>query len=622
MHVFIKKNQKKLMAIFAVVLMVAFLIPTVATRGQRSDRVSATVFESQPVYASELAQARGEWERLKSVQIFNPYQYGNIPIVYRLGQSAVEEINRHPELFCLLQVEARDLGITVTDDQVETLLKSDQVRLPAMNDISEYERTRSALAGLLLIENGFERIASNVKISNPLGKRLLAQNFQEIKVGLVEFPVAEYTTQVKAPTTQQVQEQFAKWSQVEPTQASTRDNPYGVGYKYPNRVKLQYITVKHDDVKHAVLKSKSDQEWAVTAFRYYRAHPELFPTTAPSTTKPSPPTTRPFEQARTEAIDAVVEPQVEKLSGEILGRLMGQLNTDYAVVARTLGAAAPTTLPVASNGAAYNSFDYLQNLAIDVQKQFGVLPTVSNIDQWQTRQQASELPGIGQATVDGRAFADQAVVLAAPFFNESDRTRLPVTNLWQPSNLAADASRNRYVFRLTAARPAEVPTDVSQVAAKVTEDLLKESSLRVARAAAISFIDQSKKTSIADAATADHRKVITPGYLSVNAPTIEGYALDAPSLRTFLGESFRMLTLPRGEKKMPMTTIDLPSAGKVLAVQLDDVRPTWTPQTMASVQWEATGDAWSRLAQMVQTEWFNWDATTMRLNYKPADRRE
>src|SRR3954451_21216851 len=106
MYGFLRKNNKKLMAIFAAFLMVSFIADRGASRSmrERNDPVAATLVGDDKLRASEFRDAEQEWKMLTQLRSSRGGGgFGAFPIAYRLGPYAFSEIQRHPRLFLLLQ---------------------------------------------------------------------------------------------------------------------------------------------------------------------------------------------------------------------------------------------------------------------------------------------------------------------------------------------------------------------------------------------------------------------------------------------------------------------------------------------------------------------------------------
>src|SRR5207247_1415583 len=95
---------------------------------------------------------------------------------------------------------------------------------------------------------GYQRASTVIKISDPLRKHSAAQELQSISLNVVDIPAADFAKNVPPPTTQQLTEQFNKYADFLPGRIDDQKNPHGFGYRYPNRVKLQYIEVNRPAV--------------------------------------------------------------------------------------------------------------------------------------------------------------------------------------------------------------------------------------------------------------------------------------------------------------------------------------------------------------------------------------
>ena len=129
MYTFLRKNNKKLMAVFAAFLMVAFIADIGFGRRSGgaggSDAVAAHL-GSEKIYSSEFREAEQEWKTLTQLRASRGGGgMGGFPLVYRLGQYAPAEIQRNPRLFLLLQREAQRMGVGVSPDRVNDIMVND-----------------------------------------------------------------------------------------------------------------------------------------------------------------------------------------------------------------------------------------------------------------------------------------------------------------------------------------------------------------------------------------------------------------------------------------------------------------------------------------------------------------
>ena len=253
MYRFIQKNNKKFLAVFAAFLMIVFILPsTMNQMGGGADPVLAKIGDDVELHASEFQQAEQEWRMLSELRAGPQTRFGGgaLPFTYRLGWNEMSEfqlmqgappypvgaITQNPRMYLLLQREAQQMGIGIAEDRVNDIMVNELAGIQPP-DKQSIERLRRAIANFLLVQVGFERASSVIKVSQPAVRHELARRMQNVTVNVIEIPAASYAEKLPAPTTQQLQAQFDKYKDVDP-QVVPKDNPFGFGYRYPNRAKL------------------------------------------------------------------------------------------------------------------------------------------------------------------------------------------------------------------------------------------------------------------------------------------------------------------------------------------------------------------------------------------------
>jgi hypothetical protein len=225
MYKFMQRNRKKMLAVFAVGLMIVFILPQVAfdkTRGTSREVIGHVGGEA--VHAGEVRSALEQWRSLSDYQLT-----AELSLV---GQ----DMEDHPELFVLLQTEARQLGLRPPESQIDELL-SFIARSSAMRGMPSPNLNvlKPALENLMLVRGLFQRVAVSLKPSGPLVTRELADQNQRIKLALVHYSADDFKKDVPAPTEDQLKEQFEKFKESMPGVA-TSQNPFGFGYRSPATV--------------------------------------------------------------------------------------------------------------------------------------------------------------------------------------------------------------------------------------------------------------------------------------------------------------------------------------------------------------------------------------------------
>ncbi len=648
---FLRKHQKKLLAIFASFLMIVFILPNALRPSPQSRNTLMGHLGDEKIYAENIRASQLEWDALKHVLIQgNNPQERWVPIVQVMfSPQTLEQFEEHPAMFYLLEREAKKIGAQPNEQAMQELLQtaatpSGDGRLLPIEQADNADLLRQAIVDLLTVQGSFNQQRDLVKLSEPVRQYELATQGQQISTDLVEFKSSDFANRVQNPTTQQLQEQFTKYADKEPASTTSASDPFGFGYRYPDRVKLQYLSVSRDEVKKYVKAKKDDYLWQVDAQRYYLEHQSQFqttPATQASTTRPTSqastgpstravastqPTTKPFAEVRDEAMRAVLDPQVDELQTDIINRIRSRMTQDWMAYHTAVGSTtAPTTAtasaaskpaPMTAYGVPFDSYEYLQKLAADIQKQTGVLPTVASIaDTFKDDKQLEALAGIGQSLQENIPFSMYATRLAEPFMNgqKSDRS----IAIWQPSQVLRDMRENDYVFRLTAVDPSHKPASLDEVKAAVEADWKKAQAYELAKAQAKQVMESAAKSNLSNAAIGAGKMITTTGPFA-NRPTVEipNYEVDPSAKANFLEQAFNLLTLANQKNPHPTSLIELPAAGKVLVAQLEDVKPAWRNDDMMAM----AGDIFSQqIAHELEIEiynhWFNYNELATRVGY-------
>jgi hypothetical protein len=648
MYTFFRKNQKFVMVVM-VILMIAFIIPTFFDRGGGQRNFEVGQVGDQKVLKGQIDQAAFEWEYLLNTAFLpqtDQYQRQQfVPVVAILAHpqpgeefpQAVDRLFRemrdNPEYYYLLQLEARKMGLNPSLDEndeqgiVVKLPDSRRVPLQDSNDEMLNNRVRSYLANLLMVQRAFIRAAQTAKISQPMISFELANAMQQIKCYVVDFPLSSYQEKVPEPTDEQLKQHFEAFADFLPNSQPTEANPFGFGYKYPNRVKLQYVGVPRAEVARIVRASKPDPyDWSVEAYKYYDKHQSEFPTTQPATTSPadaltlgpvvaptSGPATRPFEEVREQIISQLVEAQVDRLQPQIVSEIRNRLMRDYeayrnANPAPTTATTAPTT--------GFASFEYLQELAREIEARHKITITVATIsDSFKSAAELRLLPGIGQVI----GYADMATVLAEPFVPQDQRNRPEVLSLYEPSRPMPDALGNTYLWRITDADPSHRPALVEEVREQAIYDWKRAQAMALAKDDAQKLLEQAKSTGLKEAAEQAGLKLAMTGFYSpYSREPIDNYSVSSRAQTTFVNKTYALMSAlaDKTTSTRPVGLVELPADGKVAVAELIAIESRMSPDTSDLTRSFLTQRMTQEYRQAIGMEWFNLESVIQRLGYE------
>jgi hypothetical protein len=632
MRKFLKEYGKAILAVLSIGLMIAFVLPMgMKQAGAGGGNKVVGYLGNQKLYSQDKMSARQSWELLEKQRID---MQGHSLGFALLGPNAAAQITLHPDLFPLLIQEAQQMGVAVSKDEVETVVSN---ALRGMDDEDRLDHFRRAIADALMVQNAFKRAASVVKVSEPLKREILATYMQGISVNLVEFDAAKFKAKVPAPTTQQLTEQFDKFKDTIKGNADPKTNPFGVGYKYPNRVKLQYIQIPRLEVRRVVEASRDARRWDVDSYKYYSQHQGEFATTQPAsqpanqafsldTIKKSA-TTRPFEEVKGDIKNQLISAETEKLQAAIYEKISSTLGGDYMAYKSAAGTGATTQpanapAPVSSLKVPYNTFDYLKALAAEIQSLHKVLPTVVSLnDRYVTPEEAVKIQGLGDARVgqeDFGTFLESSVSAFVPSERSGDSD---ILHKMQPSSPLRDTLGNIYIIRMTDADPSHAPATLAEVQDRVRDDWVSAEAYRLARSPADKLLGESKVNGLKSAAAQSALPVITTGVFT-NRPNaqIGNYTLPDDGKAQFIEGAFKLLSTPPAHPGgQPVRVVEMPTVGKLAVTELASVAPLWNQQNKYAFADQASNDLAQQQVRLFMQSWFDWNSAVARLQYRAVE---
>jgi len=646
MHGFIKKNQKKLLAVFGVGLMVAFLLPAgIGQMGDAHNPVAGTL-GGESVRAREVSDYHLQWELLKrcglkgsplpyTFRLASPQEFQMMRMMLQYGMDirrapgVVELVETHPDAWMLLVKEAKSLGLRISSVDVQRAME-EEVVIPSSYDEVKRDLLIDGIANVLLVHQSMERVTANVKVSEPMRRHAKAESAQRIDLNLVEINAIESLSKVSAPTTQQIESQFAEFANDAPGTIDKARNPFGFGYRVPDRVTLQYVMVPRQGARDAAASLRDDYAWTVEARKDYLKNPARYMTTAPAAPTTSSafdmsapasttaPTTRPFDTVRNEIVEKLVNVEAEKLQATVLSKVNARMLADYNV----FKSAAPATTQSAAAG--YVSFAYLQKLRDQIQQEDGVTLTVADHPSYMTSTDLSGLENIGNARGEGGTLAEYALGLAEPLAPTERKADPNVLPLHKPSQVLTDDRDNAYLFRLTGAKPSHKPTNVSDVQGKIEEDLKLKAAFELAKADAKKVLQAATVTTLQQAASLSSRPVLTSGAFSKSdalyggAVSIPNYTVSARSNLLFVNGAYELLRdASRSGKQNPVRIVELPADGKVVVAELQSVRPANPTRSTFAVDLDANMELTLADSQVLRSAWTNWDELCKRMGWNP-----
>jgi len=302
----LRKNNKKVMAVVVIVIMFGFVGGTYISRlGQRRSTGTKTVAyyaDNRKITNYDLVLARQELEILTMLKAddmlrsiaaplsrasdlrtlllgellfsgseISPVLINNVKQTirlnqYRISDKQLNDIYRHSTpgevYWLLLKSEADQAGIRISKEQAGKNLARVIPQITGATysqligtivdrrGIPE-DRILETFSKLLAVLEYAKMVCSSENFTIRQIRQKISWENERIEVEFVKFDSAVFAEDQPEPTQQQLVEQFDKYKEFFAGQIS-EENPYGFGYKLADRVKLEYIAVKLDDVSKTV----------------------------------------------------------------------------------------------------------------------------------------------------------------------------------------------------------------------------------------------------------------------------------------------------------------------------------------------------------------------------------
>ena len=309
----LRKNNKKIMAIVVIVLMVAFIggssfryifrgsggvRAAIAYYGPHQKKISHLDRQAADSEIEILTALGGEsvlrsqglgglllsdlvFRQNRNAQLMDMAKQAIQRNRYRISDKQLMEMydlrNVPSDLFwILLSEEARAAGIHVSNDEVGRLLEQ---AIPQLFGGASYvqvipsivnrfgvpeDRILTAFGKLLAVLQYAQIISSVENVTISQVKHMASGESESMNADFVQFKASYFANKDEIPAEETIKEQFSRYKANFPGDVNEA-NPFGFGYRLPDRVQFDYIAVKLPDVS-SITKQPTEEE----AEQYYQ----------------------------------------------------------------------------------------------------------------------------------------------------------------------------------------------------------------------------------------------------------------------------------------------------------------------------------------------------------------
>lgn len=298
---FFRRHQKAVIVIMCV-LMVAFLLTyttfeTLLNFFSPSQNPVRGTAHGEKITAKDIQTAAVELEWLKKILVNRnqnqeritllPHQVASddqmLQLLLRNGRNA-------EEAFALLKAEARRAGVGVSEQEVHDALASLNPTVvtgsPQNDDVYRYfmqnlskDQVRNMMTDWLMVSKNFTANVPAISPSLAEIRRLFSEVNDRIDLRMIQLTVNPAQV-AQNPTDPQALELFKKYSDVL-AGGYTKDNPFGFGYRKPDRASLEWLEIRDDMIRRVAQPTDRQIE------DYYVAHRDDFEGKQPYEVRPN-----------------------------------------------------------------------------------------------------------------------------------------------------------------------------------------------------------------------------------------------------------------------------------------------------------------------------------------------
>ncbi|MHC4439697.1 MAG: hypothetical protein ACYS3S_20255 [Planctomycetota bacterium] len=357
-----RKNNKKVMAVVVIVIMIGFIGGSALQQiGRRRSGTVAHFGEKNEITDYDLSLARQELNILSmlradallrsqdlhgiflgellfsdqraSVALINRLKQAIRTNQYKISEKQINDLYRRqapPGIYwLLLQNEAQNAGIRVSNDQAAELLRRIIPQLFQGQTYSQLigamirqqripeQQILTTLSKLLAILQYSAIVCSNEDLTTRQIMQMASNEEERINVEFVKFDTAVFAEQQEAPAEDKIAGHFDKYKAIAPGTVSD-ENPHGFGYTLPDRVGLEYIACRLDDVKTIVKPPTQDE----IGNYYSRNKEQLFTEQVPSDpndpNSPTIPKTKSFAEVASSISRQLLKDKINSTATNIL----------------------------------------------------------------------------------------------------------------------------------------------------------------------------------------------------------------------------------------------------------------------------------------------------------------
>ncbi len=502
-----------MMAVLGVILMVTFLVgySYQSGMGGSGDAFVLGKLNGQPVTKGKLTRARIDIRILRHLPALADLQ------LYPMWLSQRSDTRAAIQFYLLLR-EARESGFYPDVGDINILVKQKALRkqIGELLANSNYAQPNvvQALEDLTTIDQLQVFVGGACRPSAPQLSHFISELGTSVKVRYARMRASDTADSMPPPSAAQLQSLFTAyrstlaWNAGSPTPPPLiNGHRYPFGYRYPDRVKIEFLKFDRDAVL-AKLKPTIDDIQA--AYAYYQSHLDDFAITPPDTATAPARAARPkyktFDQVRQKLIRRQLIKRVNLMFHRMLNRAGHIADKPWSTVDVN---GYHQSIPQ-SQWVSYGK------LATSLGDQFGYTPVVGRWNHWLDSEALSSLRGIGDATTDQAGLSqpvglsELAMKVHALNPHSKNIGLLLHLQVGYDGPVLTDTHGNMYLYRVIAVSKAHNPKTLAMVRSAVVRDARLLAAYRADKLAGAKLAGEAAHVGLEVAARKYHLAVFSP----------------------------------------------------------------------------------------------------------------
>ncbi len=613
-----KKHGKTILAVLGAFLMLTFTLPSFLKnlQGDNGD-IEVGRLEGKKVRAADISEAGREFDILR--------RFGMLP---QLGDIFGNEsdTDRATHWFLLLH-EATKQGIVATDTDIsqafaETHMSDADLETQLKNiGLSQHDLRACVAHGIMVLKDAI-LAAGSPQIPVPELEYFANEELSTVRLQYAIIDGTQGWKNAAQPTAAEINKQFDLYKDTIATLPDATALPpvidghtYPFGYKYPDRVQIEYLKFDRAALLAKFPPTRQDYE---EAYQYYSAHPDEFRKSSDTSMTVGSAGSQSFNDVRDRLVKNQIAARIDKFLKRVTDRVLESGKGPWANVpidATGFREAQPATKWI----------DYQATVQeLKANHDFSeAAPEYVRLGTWQSKESLAQQEGIGQAYFEnpnGRyAFADVAMHV-----NELSPPKDNFPRLFQQVGiegpLLKDEAGNLYIFRVIDAQKSHTPASVEEVRAQVIEDLQKRATYEQRQLIG--------KALAASAAAGDLSTLAKKqGFSPRTVPDLTHVGKDFPDVRGIPGLVNAAFDLVRAQPSAtqaatqkttvkPTMAVNVDSRLEIVALAIDSSSPA-TPAAFAASRENYLSIAGQSYQQVMLFSWIRLESVAKRVNYVP-----